>query len=164
MKGSEDMKIKTIVLKYKLLIVFIAVTVTGLAFYFLGAKKAWDIFGAVDTASAVALAILAFWGYLEYIKLEDEIKIYFLTQKDKKRIDTGISILRKYCTRSEVLGLLGMLQKDTKGRFNIRAIKDTSLLELFQKIQKGDLDYLEIPLSAEELEQFEINHQTEERA
>ena len=153
------MKIKTIWLKYKLLFIFGFITLLGLFFHFFKFQKAWNVFGAIDTATAVALATLAFLGYYEYTKLEDEIKIYFLIKETNEKVDTGISILRKYCTRSEVWGLLGMLQKDTKGRFDIKANKDKSLLKAFHQIQKGDLDELEIPLSSKELEQFEINAQ-----
>ena len=49
-----------------------------------------------------------------------------------------------------------MIQKDTKGRFEVAYMKDLSLLDLLQKIQKGEEDKLIIPISQKELTQFDI--------
>jgi len=139
---------------YYPLIVFGCVTVGGLLIKYFEMTKFWDFYEALDTASAVALSLLAFSGYLEYIKSENVIKIYFQIDKQDE-IDTGLSVLRKNCTRSEVFGILGMLQKDPKKRYEIKYTKDLSFLGKLQDIQKGDADKLIIPIIDEELEQFE---------
>jgi len=139
-----------------LLITFALITIIGiLVRLFLGEKSfLWDLYGTLDTASAVALATLAFAGYMEYTRLEDKIKIYF--DVEGKEIDTGLSLLRKDCTRSEIFGLLGMIQKDAKGRFEVRFMKDLTLLDMLQQIQKGKGDKLIIPLQKEEIAQFTL--------
>jgi len=115
----------------------------------------WEWFGILDTASAVALAILAFFGYLEFVRSEDSIKIYF--DKDGQSIDTKLSILRKNFTRSELMGVLGMIQKDTKTRFEIQSLKDLSILEKLQQIQKSKDKEFHIIVTDEELNQFYSN-------
>jgi len=138
--------------RYLPLIIFVGITLMGLliSYYFEGVWKFW---ANLDSAFAVALGVLAFMGYLEYIKSEDEIKIYFET--NGRKIDTGLSILRKDCTRREVLGILGMIQKDPKERFNIKYMKNKELLKRLHAIQKGNGLELIIPLSEDELGQFE---------
>jgi len=118
----------------KMLAIYLAVIIAGAvaAGFF---PTLWHWFGILDTASAVALAILAFFGYLEFVRSEDAIKIYFDT--DDREIDTHLSILRKNFTRGELMGVLGMIQKDTKTRFEIQSLKDISILEEIQKVQKS---------------------------
>jgi len=64
--------------KYKELIIFVLVTVivaiVGMFFHF---KKSniWSFFEVIDTSTAVALSVLAFLAYKEYIKEEDEIEL-----------------------------------------------------------------------------------------
>ncbi len=138
--------------RYLPLIIFVGITLIGLliSYYF---ESVWEFWANLDSAFAVALGVLAFMGYLEYIKSEDEIKIYFET--NGRKIDTGLSILRKDCTRREVLGILGMIQKDPKERFNIKYMKNKELLKRLHAIQKGNGLELIIPLSEDELGQFE---------
>ena len=138
-----------------LLWIFIAITITGIVARLLGEGTfLWELYGTFDTASAVALATLAFLGYMDYIRMEDKVKIYF--DVNGERIDTGLSLLRKDCTRSEIFGLLGMIQKDTQKRFEVAFMKDLTLLDLLQKIQKGKEENFVIPLSKEELTQFTL--------
>jgi hypothetical protein len=138
-----------------LLLVFIAITIIGVIARLLGeGSLLWEIYGTLDTASAVALSVLAFLGYMEYTRLEDKIKVFF--DVDGEKIDTGLSLLRKDCTRSEIFGLLGMIQKDAKKRFEVAFMKDLSLLDSLQKIQKGKKNSFIIPLSKEELSQFTL--------
>jgi hypothetical protein len=142
-----------------LLWVFMAITITGIVARLLGESSLlWEVYGTLDTASAVALATLAFLGYMEYTRLEDKIKVCF--DVDGEKIDTGLSLLRKNCTRSEIFGLLGMIQKDTKKRFEVAFMKDLSLLDSLQKIQKGKDNSFIIPLSKKELAQFTLPQET----
>ncbi len=138
-----------------ILILFVVITAAGVAIKYIDQNSfLWDFYGALDTASAVALALLAFFGYVEYMKSEDKIGIYF--DLDGREIDTGLSLLRRNCTRSEVFGVLGMIQKDPAKRYKLEATKDISLLDKLQQIQKGDLDRFVIPVNEEELQQFEV--------
>jgi len=81
-----------------LLWLFIGITVTGIIARILGEGSfLWKIYGTLDTASAVALAALAFLGYMEYTRLEDKIEILF--DIEGRHIPTGLSLLRKDCTK-----------------------------------------------------------------
>ncbi len=112
----------------------------------------WKWFSVIDTASAVSLALLAGWGYLEYVKSENEIKIIF--DVEGKKIDTGLSILRRDFTRSELMGVLGMIQKNQKEKYNLEYLRNKSFLKQLHKIQKeSDKEYV-LPLSKKELEYF----------
>jgi len=115
----------------------------------------WDWFGVADTSSAIALAILAGWGYYEYVKSEDEIKIIF--DVAGKKIDTGLSILRKECTRSELMGVLGMIQKNQKEKYKLAYMKDKNILKQLHKIQKGKDKEFILKISEDELKQFDIS-------
>jgi len=153
MKGLEDMKQ---LIKNKILLLFVGIIAAGAIIRLIGGEDSflWKMFGVLDTASAVALATLAFFGYLEYTKQEDKIKIYF--EVDTEKVDTGLSILRKNFTRSEVLGILGMIQKDAKNRFDIGYTRKASMLDTLHKIQKGDQDSFVIPVTVSEIKQFDI--------
>jgi len=115
----------------------------------------WEWFSVLDTASAVALAAIAIWGYFEYIRSEDVIKIFFKI-KDKK-LDTKLSILRRDFTRSELMGVLGMIQKNQDKRFELKELKDPSILTKIQRLQKGKDKEFILKIAEHELEQFELS-------
>ena len=142
--------------RYLVLIVFVGVWLVGLAIrYGLGAEHwLWDLWGTVDVAFAVSLGLLAFMAYLEFIKAEDEVHIYF--EVDGELTDTRLSLLRKDFTRGEILGVLGMIQKDTVSRYSIGYMKKREFLQRLHAIQKGRDKKFVMPMSAEEFEQFEI--------
>ena len=75
-------KIKTWFSIWGILIVFIVITLIGFLFLYIGDDKDFisEIYKALDTASAVALAILAFYAYYEYTKDKKNtnyFRIYF---------------------------------------------------------------------------------------
>ena len=135
----------------KMLIFYVSVIFIGaiVANFF---PAVWEWFGILDTASAVALAILAFFGYLEFVRSEDAIRIFF--DIENRAIDTKLSILRKNFTRGELLGVLGMIQKNSKDRFEIQSLKELSLLEKLQQIQKSAEKEFHIKVTEKELDQF----------
>jgi flagellar motor component MotA len=141
----------------RILVIFGLIVVFGILIrYILGEDSfLWALYEVLDTASAVALAVLAFFGYMEYSKSEDKIKIYFKVD-NQKQIDTNLSILRKNFSRSEVFGLLGMIQTNAKDRFDIAYSRDKSMLDALHAVQKGDEDSFVIPVSSDELMQFDI--------
>ncbi len=137
--------------RYAPLIIFIAIGGVGIGAYVLF-PKLWDIYGVLDVASAVALSVLAFLGYMEFIRSEDEIEIVFNIEGEHK--STGLSVLRKDCTRSEIMGILGMIQKNPKEKFSISYMKEPKMLKDLYAIQKGSAKRLVIPLTKEEAKQF----------
>lgn len=72
-----------------ILIVFLVVTLTGFSFISFESEKSLieNIYASLDTASAVALSILAFLGYAKYTKEEIEKKSYLKSLEDLSRSD-----------------------------------------------------------------------------
>ncbi|EDM23125.1 hypothetical protein [Caminibacter mediatlanticus] len=93
------------------------------------------------------MAVLALFAYIEYAKGEDEIPIIF--RLDGKEIDTNFKLLRKSVTRSEILGVLGMIQKKTTGRYEIKNDMAYKLMENINEVQKGKKDKIYIQISRE---------------
>ena len=108
----------------------------------------------LDVSFAVALGVLAFEGYREFIKSEDEVLIYF--RVNGTLTPTGLSLLRKDCTRGEILGVLGMMQRTTTSRFSFDTRELPLLLQEVQAVQKGDKDIFVVEMTPEEFEQFEL--------
>jgi len=98
--------------------------------------------------------VIAFMAYLEFIKAEDEVKIYFEVEGELK--DTGLSLLRRDCTRSEINGILTMPLKEEHHFHKLKYMKNRELLQELHAIQKGKKDSLVMPMSAVEFEQFDI--------
>jgi len=142
--------------RYRVLIIFVSLTVVGgVTHVFSTTNGAWlKLWGALDVSFAVSMGIIAFMAYLEFIRAEDEIKIYF--EVDKKLHDTGLSLLRKDCTRSEINGILTMPLRDGVRFHELKYMKNRELLQELQAIQKGKKDRLVMPMSAVEFEQFHI--------
>ena len=143
--------------RYKLLILFLGLVVVGMAIrYILGEDSAlWTFWNVLDVASAVALAVLAALAYREMIRDEDEVRLFFNVNGNK--VDTHLSLLRKDCTRSEIIGVLGMMQRRTKERFIYDARHLPDLLKEINRVQKGSRKALYIPLTPEEFDQFVLN-------
>ncbi len=147
--------------KYKLLIIFGSIVwvifLIGLGSEFFKVESnLWKLAGIVDTATAIALAVLAVFAYKEYAAGEDEIKIYLDVDGEKK--DTQLRLLRKDVNRSEVLGLLGMIQNSNERRFNNSKFRNKEILLEFLKnimeVQKGNRDEIVVPISKEDFEKY----------
>jgi len=155
-------------MKYKELLIFILVTlmvaIIGVFFHF-EKSNIWSFFEVIDTSTAVALSVLAFLAYKEYIKEEDEIELKIaIYQKDRynepiKIIDFSeiagnkIKILRKEVSRGEILGLLGMFQKNSGKRYNLSDNKlILFLLDELKQIQKGNKNECIIPILQKDYE------------
>lgn len=142
--------------RYSVLIVFVVLTMVGLMIrYGVGIESwLWDFWGIIDVSFAVALGVLAFLGYRELISSEDEISIIFKVENEE--IDTGLRLLRKDCTRSEINGILTMPLKDEIHFHTLAYMKDSRLLISLNNIQKGkDREFI-IPINSKELEQFNL--------
>ncbi len=117
-----------------------------------------------DTASSIVLAISAFLAYYKYAKENDEIPLYFKVYKKENEgketnylVNTELKLLRKDVNRQEILGILGMIQKKSSGRFNNSKLKEKEtlleFLENIRSVQKGKGDKVEIPISEEDLKE-----------
>jgi len=162
--------------KYKPLFIFIILTII---FFLIGAfgtyaftsskmliNKFWIDLTILDTATAIALAVLAFMTYMEYARNEDEIELKVAIYDDAKSnspeikdfyeiAGNKVKVLRKEVNRSEIMGILGMFQRDMKTRFEMKDNKLKILfLENLKKIQKGEGNILIIPVLKEDYENF----------
>jgi len=151
MKGIEDMS--PLIDKFKSpLGIYLSIITVGLIAHY--AKIEWleEFYDALDVAAAVALALLALWGYIEYSRGEDSISIYFDVEGEVQ--NTYLSLLRKNFTRAELLGLLGMLQKDPTKRFVITSTKKPDFQKRIQDIQTGKDKEFMIYMEKKDREQF----------
>ena len=139
--------------RYWPIAIFVSIVGIGLIASILS-PKVWNIYEILDVASAVALSVLAFIGYLEFIRSEDEIEIVFDIEGERK--STGLSVLRKDCTRSEIMGILGMIRKNVKENLDIAYLKDKQMLKDLYAIQKGSAKEFVIPMTKEEAEALNI--------
>ena len=142
--------------RYWVLIIFMAMTLLGLIVaYGIGEKSSlWKFWSIVDVAFSVALGVMAFLAYLEFIKSEDQIKIHF--NVNGREIETGLSLLRKDCSRGEILGILGMMQKESAKRFSIETSRVPVLLKEIQEVQKGNAEKIVVDMTQEEFEQYDL--------
>lgn len=138
---------------YIFIISFLVIILTGFIVRFFYPDN-WKWFEIFDTASAVALALLAVWGYFEYSKGEDDIKIIF--DVEGEQVDTGFSILRKNFTRGEVLGVLGMIPTVDGKKFSLEFTSNGDFLKAVNTIQKGKSKKFLIPMTKSEREQFKL--------
>lgn len=94
--------------------------------------------------------------YNQY-RQNQKIQIYFLLDGKEIFLD-NISIIRKHITRSEILGMLGVIQKNSKERYNIDYLSESKFFEDLYEIQRGGSQKLVIKVSADEFEQFDIKN------
>ncbi|CAA6826765.1 MAG: Unknown protein [uncultured Sulfurovum sp.] len=141
----------------RVIILFVFISAIGLVDkYYNSGKLLWEYYVDFSVVATVALAILAFMGYVRYIHGEDTIKIYFQKKEKKEKIDTGLIVLRKNCVRSELQGLLGMIHV-TGGRYDLKSFqRDGEMLEVINQVQTNKFNEIVIKVSEKELEQFEI--------
>ena len=148
--------------KYKNLFWFLLITVVIMWFAekFVISKNTqdyseyiWNFLSSLDTATAIALSVLAFLTYLDYAKGEDEIQIVLDVDGKEYRVDE-LKLLRKFFTRAEILGVLGMIQNDSTGRFDFKYLSDFEFLDQINDIQKGKNDKMIIKLNRDEFNKF----------
>jgi hypothetical protein len=139
----------------RIILLFVIISGIGLVDkYFNNGQLLWEYYVDFSVVATVALAILALLGYVKYIRSEDTIKIYFYEKNAKKKIDTGLVLLRRNCVRNEIQGLLGMIHS-TGGRYNLKSFqKDREFLNLLNDVQTNKLDEVIIEITEEELKQF----------
>jgi hypothetical protein len=117
----------------------------------------WGFFVGIDTATAIALAILAFLAYAEYIKNYEKIKLFYKIYspdgsyeiKPIKFKNFEFYLLRKDFSRAEILGILSMLCIDSKNRFNISNNYLEEFFEELRKVENGKKEMI-VPLTRDE--------------
>ena len=142
--------------RYGALVLFTGLFGVGLAVrYLFGAQSRWwEIWSSIDVSFAVALGVLAFMAYRDIVREKDQIRLVFDIKGE--HIDTGLCLLRKDCTRSEVMGVMRLLCKDHAPlRYDARHLH--ALLEEVNRVQSGKAGKLYIPLHPEERAQFELH-------
>ncbi len=155
----------------KFIIMFVVFTLLGImAFYWNkdGTSFGWEIYTVIGTASTLALAILAVYGYLKYRKEEEIIDIVFMPKPSfqHEKLDengylpTGLTVLRQNCTRSEIQGLLGMIFNDYHGRHRYDLedflTNKGDILKIIDNAKTGKDNKVIIKITEEELKQFNI--------
>ena len=117
-----------------------------------------SILDKITIVFATITMVTVLWNWFKNIKSNDKIVIYFQTQTITVLLE-NISIIRKHITRSEVLGILGVVQKNSKERYNIAYLSQTRFFDDLYEIQIGKSDKLVIEITDEELEQFDVSNQ-----
>lgn len=101
-------KIKEIWSIYWILVFFILITIVGFyGLYFLGKDSLiFKIYTALDTASAVALAVLAFVAYWQYTKTLNERKIYKKSLRKKGNKKNELALIIQFGGTGELLPIM----------------------------------------------------------
>ena len=147
--------------RYGVLIVFAVLFVVGLLIRYLMGESStlWGIWSAIDVSFAVVLGILAYIAYQNIVRAEDQVRLVFNVDNEKE-VDTGLCLLRKNCTRSEVIGVISMMQKHTK-ELRYDASHLHNLLDEINQVQVGNKKRLRIIINKDEFAQFEISKRTD---
>ncbi len=134
------------------LLVFIIITVVGfLSITLFGDEFLLSkVYAALDVASAVALATLAFMVYFKYGKQLQAVTIFI--EKEGEEIELPIKIIRKNFTRSELSGVLRALDK--KGKFDIAYMSTIIYFQDIEDVQEGKKDNFIIKLGKEDKFEF----------
>jgi len=155
----------------KLLYIYVFITIIGIIGYLYGedgTSTAWRMYVVLGSASTLGLAIIAGLGYMKYIKEEDIVIIKFKPTfkidkiDDEGNITTGLTVMRKNCTRSEIQGLLGMIFNNyhKRNRYDLEdflTLKGKkNILTRIDDAQKGKSNEVVISITKEELKQFNI--------
>ncbi|MDQ1245543.1 MAG: hypothetical protein QG565_1884 [Campylobacterota bacterium] len=117
-----------------------------------------SILDKITIVFATITMVTVLWNWFKNRKSNDKIVIYFQTQTTTVLLE-NISIIRKHITRSEVLGILGVVQKNSKERYNIAYLSQTRFFDDLYEIQIGKSDKLVIEITDKELEQFDVSNQ-----
>jgi hypothetical protein len=147
--------------RYGVLIVFAILFVVGLLIRYLMGESSmlWGIWSSIDVSFAVVLGILAYIAYRNIVRAEDQIRLVFNIE-NKKEVDTGLCLLRKNCTRSEVIGVISMMKYTNEHlKYDVDNLHD--LLEEINQVQTGTKGKLFIPINEDEFSQFDVKNYRE---
>ena len=127
------------------LLIFVIITVSGTGILYFMDERDWlpRLISAVDTGSAVALAVLAFFGYKKYVKEQDEKKKYEKTLKEisKNDIDGNeAAFLVQFGGQSDMLGPMEAFLE--KKKFKGKIIKADHFGDDEYNVEEEDIRYL----------------------
>lgn len=109
----------------------------------------------IDKIISLVTVLFVIYKWWQDRKQDEKIAISFSLNGQEILLE-NISIIRRHITRSEILGILGVIQKNSKERYNIDYLSDVRFFEDLYKIQKGTLNKLVIVVTDNELEQFNL--------
>ena len=133
---------------------FILITISGaIAYPWKDSHTTWDIFVSFGGGATLALSFLALLGYLDYIRQNEQIEIFFKLEGEKNILSTGLKVLRKNATRAEMQGLLRILANGNGYRLSSLFESDDVLKEV-DKIQTGKNKQIIIDIKEEEIDKF----------
>lgn len=95
----------------------------------------------LDKFTIIAAAVAAIFSIIGFYKRRKDNDLIRIIIEDK---EMPIRILRKQVSRAEVCGILGSLHSGDK--YNIAYLKNPEFFKKINKIGRGKLDCLEIPL------------------
>lgn len=129
-----------------------------------GRKMFNDIFDFIGLFANVAGAVsgvAAFLGVLrllrEQARLDDRVSVVLKLEAEESVVVLPLEMLRRDVSRAELLGRIGMLPMRQKGaRFSIRAMSTPAFMQTVNAVVEGTTDTLVIPVTRQELEQFEL--------
>lgn len=118
-----------------------------------------DIFDKITIIFSFATMFFVAYKWHQDKKQNQKIKISFLVGNKEICLE-NFSIIRRHITRSEILGILGVIQKNSKERYSIEYLGERQFFDDLYAAQKGNLNKIIIKLSKEELGQFYIKDAT----
>ncbi|MGD9596463.1 hypothetical protein [Wolinella succinogenes] len=118
---------------------------------------------ALDKITIVFAFVTMIGVIYNHFRQNQKIQIYFLLG-GKEIFLENLSIIRRHITRSEILGMLGVIQKNSKERYNIEYLSEAKFFEDLYELQKGGSKKLLIKVTADELEQFSVKNYSEQEA
>jgi len=144
--------------QYKVLVIFSVLFVVGLLVRYIYGENSllWKMWSSVDISFAVVLGILAFIAYRDLVRDQEQVRLVFNVE-NKREVDTGLCLLRKNCTRGEVIGILGMMKRQNKTSFKYDSSHLHNLLDEINRVQIGRNTKLFIIINEDEFNEFALS-------
>ena len=101
-----------------------------------------DILDKITIVFAFIIMILTIYNWVQYRKMQQKIKIILLINNEQKPLP--LTILRRHFTRAEILGVLGVFDKDSQ--FTIHHTATEKFFNDIQAVQLGKQDEIIIPI------------------
>jgi len=99
--------------------------------------------------------IIVIYNLRNKLREKDLIEIYLIDERNKSH-KLNVEVQRKYITRSEVSGVLGIFQKDSSSRHNIDSMSTKTYFKQILNVQNHSSKSIKIDVTQKELEQFNI--------
>jgi len=121
----------------------------------------FNYIGQISNITGAVSGIAALLGVLRLLKaqarLDDRIAVVLKLEAEERSVALPLVMLRRDVSRAELLGRIGMLPMRQKGtRFSIRSMSTSAFMWAVNSVVEGTTDTLVIPVTSEELDQFEL--------